>query len=360
MDCGRATLRKLKMRRISILASALALAAILVTAPISARAQNCSAEPSVTGAASWQAYKQWCRTCGGTVAEAFNTAQAQGGCKLPSRMGAPSIPTSVNEGAAALGAAIGAEIHNALFGNAQEEERQRVAAARAEADRQARRAADNERAQRLLGQMLDTNTTPSGSSQGLLGQMLDTNIAPSGSSQGLLGQMLDTDKPVALLRSGPGPDDIRWTPVPLAWREQRDVDFASAAAEGRIRLGSLENVRQLALYDYLLLPGSGSLQAALESNRWLGNFGPDEGIAAYLNGYTPGPANPFGQIAAIHDAKGAKWDDYAARVAGEQGPFDPRGWREAIVDAAPIQIRYLGSRVVYEVEYAFLIDSRNR
>lgn len=108
---------------------------------------------------------------------------------------------SGNAGAAAIGgaigAAIGAEIHDALFGNAQKEEELRAAAVRSDADRQARRATDIQRAQGLLDQMLDTNTAPS-----------SETTRPDAGTGGALGLMLG-DAPIRRLETSGSAQSIK-------------------------------------------------------------------------------------------------------------------------------------------------------
>lgn len=128
-------------------------------------------------------------------------------------------------------------------------------------------------------------------------------------------------------------------PIP-GYMTNRDIFKATQAVEGTIYFGQLENIRQVALYHYAMLPGDGNMSDALEYNYYLGNFGPDEGVANYLHGYTPGPLNPLGQTAAIHDAKGANGGDYSLWFNGEQGPFNPKGHVEALVQSIPSTIRY--------------------
>lgn len=338
-------------------ASAVFVAATFCTAALAAEPELWSRGAFAAEPAWWTEQK---RTCGLDPGLAYNTWQQRGSpCNRGGSSGASSLQQQQLDLAGQFGFMLGQAIRESLERQAQ---RQAEEAARQAELRRLAREEEERRLQEARSRILAMGKGIAASSEMSLkkessggGLTLKTT-----DSTGALALKVDLDKPVALLRTDPGPDDVRWKPVPLAWREQRDVDFASAAAEGRIRLGSLENIRQLALYDYLLLPGSGSGQEALEYNLWLGNFGPDAGIAAYLNGYTPGPTNPFGQIAAIHDAKGAKWDGDYSRRPGQQAFNDIGGFGEAFFDGVGIYARYAGSLVVYEVEHALLLDGRSR
>ena len=99
----------------------------LILTPAAVRA--CGGEPSVTGAASWQAYVRWCGCMGGKVDSNFNDAQRQGGCRLPSGSGSSSGATSGADSiGTALGTAIGKELGKALFGDPAEKARKEAAA----------------------------------------------------------------------------------------------------------------------------------------------------------------------------------------------------------------------------------------
>lgn len=80
--------------------------------PSVAHAANCGGEPSVSSSASWQAYKSWCSCMGGSVSSNFNTAQAEGGCRLPG----DSDSSSSSSGESA-GTMFGRALGEALFGN---------------------------------------------------------------------------------------------------------------------------------------------------------------------------------------------------------------------------------------------------
>ncbi len=145
-----------------------ALVAMLAIAPTVARAANCGREPSVSSAASFQAYRSWCSCMGGSVASNFNDAQRQGGCRLPS--GSSSSSNSIPSGGSIgtiLGTAIGQEIGKALFGDPEADARRK-----AEEGLERRRAAEEadrkqeEQKNRLLGGMMDVGDS---SPLGLMG-----------------------------------------------------------------------------------------------------------------------------------------------------------------------------------------------
>lgn len=135
------------------------LVAMLAVAPGAARAANCGGEPSVSGAASFQAWKRWCSCMGGTSASNFNDAQRQGGCRLPGGSGSSSSGGSIGT---IIGTEIGKALSDALFGNPEADAR-RKAQERLRADEQ-RRAAEEadrkleEQKNRLLSGMIGVET----------------------------------------------------------------------------------------------------------------------------------------------------------------------------------------------------------
>ena len=148
-----------------------ALVAILVIAPTATRAANCGGEPSVSSAASFQAYRSWCSCIGGTVASNFNDAQRQGGCRLLSGTGSSSGAISSGDSIGTIiGTEVGKELGKALFGDPEADARRKVKERlRAEEQRRAAEEADRkleEQKNRLLGGMMDVGDS---SQLGLMG-----------------------------------------------------------------------------------------------------------------------------------------------------------------------------------------------
>jgi len=142
-----------------------ALVAMLAIAPTAASAQSCGREPSVSSAASFQAWRSWCSCMGGTSASNFNDAQKQGGCRLPS--GSSSSSSSTPSGGSVgtiLGTAIGQEIGKALFGDPEADARRKAEEGlRAEQQRRAAEEANRkqeEQKNRLLGNMIGVDNSP--------------------------------------------------------------------------------------------------------------------------------------------------------------------------------------------------------
>lgn len=154
------------------------------------QAGSCAAPPQGFGSAWWSSYKAWCRSCGGTIDDIYNTAQANGGCRMPSGGG-----SSGSSDAASTGAEIGQMIGNAIVDGikaANERAKQQAAEyARLMAEQARLQAiADEERKQRLLGAMLDVEAPPRVSP-----------IDDGGNDSGGLGLMLG-DEPVARSSTG--------------------------------------------------------------------------------------------------------------------------------------------------------------
>lgn len=126
------------------------LAVILACAlwPLPVLAGSCASPPQGFGSAWWSSYKAWCRSCGGTISETFNDAQANGGCRMSSTGSASS------SSAASTGAAIGQALGQAIVEGvrqAREQARLQAEQARIEAERlQALRAQQEAERQRLF------------------------------------------------------------------------------------------------------------------------------------------------------------------------------------------------------------------
>lgn len=101
--------------------------------PLPLLGASCPAPPQGFGPAWWSSYKSWCRSCGGTISDLFNDAQANGGCRLSSP-DSSSSPSSAASTGAAIGQALGQAIVDG-FRQAQEQARIRAAEARIEAAR---------------------------------------------------------------------------------------------------------------------------------------------------------------------------------------------------------------------------------
>jgi hypothetical protein len=134
-----------------------ALVGVLAMTPTVPLAQACGREPPVSGAASFQAYRNWCACMGGSVAGNFNDAQRQGGCRLP---GGAASTSGAGSGAigTSLGAAVGAELGKSLFGDPDADARRRAAAAvRSEELRGEADSGREEQRSRLLESMIDVD-----------------------------------------------------------------------------------------------------------------------------------------------------------------------------------------------------------
>ncbi|MCC2636322.1 MAG: hypothetical protein K0Q68_41 [Moraxellaceae bacterium] len=102
--------------------------------PLPALAGSCPSPPQGYGAAWWSSYKSWCRSCGGTISDTYNDAQANGGCRLSSSGSSSSSSSSAASTGAAIGQALGQAIVDG-FKQAQEQARIRAEQARIEAAR---------------------------------------------------------------------------------------------------------------------------------------------------------------------------------------------------------------------------------
>lgn len=142
---------------------------MLLILGFNASADNCGGEPSVSGASSFQSWRQWCTCKGGTSASNLNDAQQQGGCHLPSGSNSSSGSSGDSVGTV-IGNMLGDAINKELFGDPEADAKRRMQEnLRAEQERRAAEEADRraeEAKNRLLGGMKGVEGSPSLSLKG--------------------------------------------------------------------------------------------------------------------------------------------------------------------------------------------------
>jgi hypothetical protein len=139
----------------------------LLVIAFNAAADNCGSEPSVSGASSFQSWRQWCTCKGGTSASNLIDAQRQGGCHLSS---GSSSGTSGESVGTVIGNLLGDAINKQLFGDPEADAKRRMQEnLRAEQERRAAEESDRraeESKNRLLGGMKGAEGSPSLSLKG--------------------------------------------------------------------------------------------------------------------------------------------------------------------------------------------------
>lgn len=229
-----------------------ALVALMVIAPTAAHAANCGKEPSVSSAASFQAYRSWCICMGGSVASNFTDAQRQGGCRLPSGSGKSSgTPPSGSSIGTIIGTEIGKGLGKALFGDpetdaqhqareALEQEERRHAAEEANKKRE-------DQKNRLLGGMMDVgDSSPLG--------LMEVESGPG------LGLMKDSPSAIAPSAETAPPAGIRSSSYTKGFEHASQCVSQNA---GSACAGVIADQQQACVADYRGGYDSGMKQKAL-------------------------------------------------------------------------------------------------